>query len=237
MALHNSETNTTQASKSVYRLCRVCNLKGRKANPLVNCTKCLKHVHTNNSCSSNLNSSKNLNSNTADKSYLCNMCKVLKRMSSSSAAPTTQFSSRCCIQSNNTNSGRSSASQVTTPVPATQHINRRTLGSDSCPTTNKTKYNESTCNIPSHNNLQQQIDKIKSTLEEMQIQCTNNNILLNFLKQENQRLTRLVYNLQNAHYSSTPLRESSQQLSARTQGHCSIYSTRPSESSIHYQIN
>ena len=154
------------------------------------------------------------------------MCKVLKRMSSNTVLPTTQLSSRRSTQSSNTNSGRGSASQVVTPPLATQHITRRTFGSGWCPTINKTNCNENTCDIPSHNNLQQQKDKIKSILDEMQIQCTNNNVLLNFLKQENQRLTGLVYNLQHAHYSLTSLRETPQQPSARTQGDCSSSSTR-----------
>ena len=129
MALCNSETNATQTSKSVYRLCRVRNLKERKGNPFINWYKCLKHVHTNNRCYSNLISNKNLNSNTADKSYLCNMCKVLKCMFSNTVLPTTQLSSHRSTQSSNTNSGRGSASQVVTPPLATQHITRRTFGS------------------------------------------------------------------------------------------------------------
>ena len=132
MTPHNSKTNTIQTNKSVYRLCRVCNLKGRKGNPLINCIKCFKHVQKDNSCSSNLNSNRNLNTNIADKSYLCNMCKVLKCMFSNTVLPTTQLSSRRSPQSSNTNSGRGSASQVTTPPLTTQHITRRTFGSGSC---------------------------------------------------------------------------------------------------------
>ena len=74
-------------------------------------------------------------------------------------------------------------------------------------------------------------------MEELQIQCTNNNTLLNFLKQENQRLTGLVYNLQNLRHTTTTFRESSQQLSSGTQGHCSSLTTNKLENSIYIKNN
>ena len=132
------------------------------------------------SCSTNLNNIKNSNTDTADKSFLYNMCKVditlvTKRMSRGSTAPTTQSMSCSSNRSSNINSRRGSASKSTTPLLTTQHITRRTLGSGLCPTTNTTKGKASTCYIPSHINMQQQLDKIKGTLKELQIQCTNNN--------------------------------------------------------------
>ena len=132
---------------------------------------------------------KNLSIITAEKKqYSCNMCKVLKRMSRSSIAPTTQTTSRRSNQSKNIINGRGSASQVTTPLLTTQHINGRISGSGVPAIANTIKDNMTTCDIPSHANLQQQIDKINSTLHELHIQCNNNNTMLNFLKQENQRL-------------------------------------------------
>ena len=185
-------------------------------------------------CSTNLKNIKNHSSDTADKSFLYNMCKTVKRMSRGSIAPTTQSSSN---RFSNVNSRRGSASQSTTPPLATQHITRRTLGSGSCPTMNTTKGKTSTCDIPSHINMQQQLDKFKSTMDELQIQYTNNTTLLNFLKQENHRLTGIVYNLQTAHHTTTTSREHSQQLSAGTQGHHSSLIPNNLENSIYIKNN
>ena len=54
---HKMSPNATKTSSRVYKLCRVCNLQGKKGNPLVICITCFKHVHISNSCSTNLQKS------------------------------------------------------------------------------------------------------------------------------------------------------------------------------------
>ena len=64
------------------------------------------------------------------------------------------------------------------------------------------KNSRNTCTRPSHVDFQHQIEEINKTLHELDLKFTNNNTMVNFLKQENKRLTDLVHTLQNS--LSTP---------------------------------
>ena len=243
MALINSNANTISTRTKVYKLCRVCNSQGKRGNPLVSCTSCSKYGHTSLSCSSslNLNCNKTVNIDNADdnnkkQQFLCNMCKVQKRLSSNLTVSITQAINRRSSQSSNVVKGRGSTSQITTPPLTTQHITGRAVGSGTSSSTANTKDKENICGVPSHVNLQQQIDKIKSTLDELQIQFCNNNTLLNHLKQENQRLTGLVNDLQNAHYSVNSI-ESSHPLSTQPINQHSSIRSSVSDNHIYTQLN
>ena len=186
MSLNNSNANVNTFKERNYKLCSVCKFKGKKGNPLVICTTCDQKVQTSNCCS-------HKNSNTAQ--YLCTTCKVKRK---SFNAPTLINSARRTGQLNNIYSGRGSASHKTTPSNSTQHNTRRTLGSGSSPSVDNKKCINNTYSISSHIDLQNQIDKINSSLDEIKIICSNNINTINLLKQENQRLTELIYSIQSS---------------------------------------
>ena len=153
----------------VYKLCRTCNLQGKKGNALVICTSCTKHVHSNNSCSTKLNiACKNNNNNdNSDVKYehICNTCKA-KRKSGYTTAPTTSTTSHRSIQSTSITRRRGSAPLDTTPSLASKYGNRRTTESGMPPTKQNSSCSTCTCNIPAHLDLQQQIDKINEIISE-----------------------------------------------------------------------
>lgn len=205
MALNDNNKRTR-----IYKLCRTCNLQGKKGNALVICTLCTKHVHSNNSCSSKVNNNSNNNVNNEDNDkYICNICKA-KRKSSNITAPTTSIASRRSVQLTTIASRRGSASQVTTPSLASKYSSRRTTGSGEPPTTQNSGSSTCTCSIPAHLDLQHQIDKANGTMNELQIAIANNNTIVNFLKQENQRLAGQIQELLHFYRFSTSTPEAFQ---------------------------
>ena len=122
---------------------------------MVICTICQQSVHSSNSCSTNTKT------NIDNEQHLCTTCKLKRKSLSASTIPNT---GRRSGQSTNLNSGRGSASYTTKPSLNTIHATRRTLGSNSSPTTVLPK---STCSITSNTDLQKQIDKIVSSLDEL----------------------------------------------------------------------
>lgn len=199
----NSSTNanTTINKSRNYKLCCVCTFRGKKGHSLVICTTCLKNVHSSNSCSTTINTSLNTNlnkKNTDSKSdiingiqYLCTTCKLKRK---SIQPPTTKRSTH----SSTVTSGCKSASQGTSPSHDNQDTFRRSVEGNSSHISNKSKHSESIGLIPSHTELQRQIDEINKCLNELKLLCTNNNTIINHLKFENQRLTELVYSMQNS---------------------------------------
>ena len=127
--------------------------------------------------------------------YMCATCKVKRK---SLQAPTIPSIGRRNGQSSNVNSRRGSASQSTTPSLNDIHTTGRVLGSGISSTTVNSKNSTNICTIPSHADLQHQIDKIVNTLDELKILCATNNTTINLLKQENLRLTELVSRIQTA---------------------------------------
>ena len=184
-----SENSNTTSSRN-YKLCRVCNSRGKRGNPLVICTSCTKHVHSSHSCSSNVyaNCSK-VPDKDSNIQFKCNMCKVQKRMSSGSNVSTTQTV--------HTINSRRGSSQKTISFLNDQHIRKPATGNRAQHTTANNKSINELCNNSSHAHIQQQIDKIMSSVDELHLQLVNNNVLLNHLKQENIRPNGLVLNLQN----------------------------------------
>ena len=202
MALHDNNIVSNKRTR-VYKLCRICNLQGKKGNALAICTLCTKHVHSNNSCSTRLNNNNN-NSDNTEENYqvICNICKA-KRKSGKIMAPTTSTANHRSIQLTSITRRSGSAPRGTTPSLASKHSSRRTIGSGLSPTKQNSSSSTCTCNIPAHLDLQQQIDKINETINELNITLANNNTTVNFLKQENQRLAGYIYELQNFHCSSS----------------------------------
>ena len=184
-------------------------------------------MHSSNSCSINTKI------NIENAQYTCTTCKAKRK---SLQAPTISNTGRRSGQTNNIHSGRGSASQSTTPSLNTIHVPRRMHGSGSSPSSMNSKCSKSICSIPSHSDLQKQIEKITNSLDELKILCTNNNTAIIFLKQENSRLTDLIYMVQ----KSTPAAAIPAYSSVHTRTlilSSSTSTTQPDNSIINHSIN
>ena len=144
MAISNSYANANKRTR-VYKLCRVCNLQGRKGNPLVNCIICCKHVHSTNSCSTtsiaNNNTVDTIDKNNNESHFIISFCKADKRNSIHSTAPTVPTNKRHSGHSKITTGGRGSTSQVDTPPCTTLHTIGRDAGSRGSPIPKKSVNN------------------------------------------------------------------------------------------------
>ena len=189
MALNNSYANTIKKTR-VYKLCRVCNLQGRKGNPLVNCIICCKHVHSTNSCSSTSIANNNIvdtidNKINNESRLICPLCKAGKRNSINSIVPTNSSSKRHSSQSKTTIGGRGSTFQVDTPPCITLYTTGWDARSSGSPTLTSS-VNNTTGTVISQLDYQKYHVKLNESVNELKILCTKNNTQINILKQENQ---------------------------------------------------
>ena len=170
-------TNNTKESKvRNYTLCKVCNFKGRKGNPLTTCILCKKQMHSKSSCAT-----------TSDKDsthYICSLCKTKRRSTQSKTVL-----------------GRRSVSQIATPTSITSsNTHRRTSERDSTispisvPACNAV---EPESDVTSYQKIENELQRMGNLLKELQILCANHTTVINSLKQENQRLSEAVKYLQN----------------------------------------
>ena len=141
--MSHSNDNSTQKTRN-YTLCRVCNLKGKKGNPLVTCILCSRQMHSKNSCATI--------TDTITMQYTCITCKSMNRRS---------------IQSANLTKERYSHSRAATPA-STLKINRCNNGSVTTSTTAhatvQTACHDSTvqpaCDILTHSNFEKDIQEL-----------------------------------------------------------------------------
>ena len=206
MALSSTHANATQCAR-VYKLCKVCNLRGKKGQPMVMCFSCQKHVHLTKNCSVSLSTNNNvIENNIIDNKknigtynniqVICTLCKAKRKSANLTPSTTPSNTSRRSGQSNIVISRGAHSSQVTTPSCALIHTTNTTVRSTGRGKSLTSAENKYICKIPSHTDFQQNLDKLNRGLEELKILCANNNTQVNFLKAENKRLTELVYNLQ-----------------------------------------
>ena len=175
-----------------YTLCRVCNSKGVKGSPMVICIKCKKHVHTKNICA--------IIFDATNMQYMCLLCKIVRRS----------------IQSDTINPRRS-AHRVSTPLTTISYTSsRRNTGRDSKTHTTVQPAPQTTVSATDQpgnmeltkllKNLEAQLEKMKNSVQDLEIKCANNNTAILFLKQDNQRLSNLLTNYHtDIHDTSTSL--------------------------------
>ena len=192
--------DNSTANTYIKKKCRICNQKGKRGNKLITCVSCGQDVHCK-ICSSKYINTKNINSNSNVDSvdeYVCTYCKA-KRKSGSIPPPSSSGPSGNSSQSKNAVSGRGSLSSTVTPLVSNTCTLKRNKVRDIPPTSDIAiaTSKDAICNIPSHLDIQRQIDKINDTIHELNVLYTNNNMQVIYLKQENQRLTELIYSLQN----------------------------------------
>ena len=213
MALNNNNgINSNHKRTRIYKLCCTCNLQGKKGNALVICTICTNNIHTSNSCSSKINTSNTANE---EEKYICNKCKA-KRKSVNAKTPTTYITSRRSNQTSTTTSGRVSNARDTTPTLTSQHSKGRANGSGElftklntqCTTAHQDLQQQidklkPTCEATITKNLQMELEKLNNLLQDLQIICSNNSTTINFLKQENTRLHNMIKNQQTCNHYLT----------------------------------
>ena len=165
--------NCSTCGNFVHRKCATTSSGSHSQ--VLNCTKCIPHGKNND------NKVKQVGVSSAPKGKALMINKVTPPTNNNSNSLHTRLSYSATLKS------RRSTSQ-------SKHVRRSNSASNNNIQVTPCKNSKDICTLPSHSDLQQQIDSIKNTIHEINIKCTNSDTMMNFLKQENLRLTQLIHN-------------------------------------------